>query len=325
MEIKTESIRPNNVCVCVFYGVKRDTIGEIDLILTIGTMDFKVTFQVLDMDTSYNFLLGRRWIHAAGVVPSTLHQMVKFEHENQEIVIHGEDEQPIYRDPSVPCLKSREGSEHIVYLAFEIVVVDQCEEGTLFPQPFLSNALIMITSEMIKYGYKPGKRLRVSLQGATEPITLTVNKKFFGIGFQATDADVKWADEHKKWMGPALDRSTSRQVVCEAKVLMDEEDVEKTTFTTSWGTYCYREIEVYVDDVFIKSRMQEDHVRDLRKFFERLRKYDLKLNPTKCAFGVPCGKLLGFIKFKFPLFESLLKLRSRMMNGQDPAGIINYD
>nr|XP_016503719.1 PREDICTED: uncharacterized protein LOC107821782 [Nicotiana tabacum] len=40
---------------------------------------------------------------------------------------------------------------------------------------------------------------------------------------------------------------------------------------------------------------QEYHVRDLRKFFERLRKYDLKLNPAKCAFVVPSGKLLGFI------------------------------
>ncbi|XP_070035744.1 uncharacterized protein [Nicotiana tomentosiformis] len=103
---------------------------------------------------------------------------------------------------------------------------------------------------------------------------------------------------------------------------MDEEDAEKIAFTTPWGTYCYRvmpfgrktpgatymramtaifhdmmhqEIEVYVDDVIIKSRTQEDHVRDLRKFFERLHMYDLKLNPTKCVFGVPSGKLLGFI------------------------------
>ncbi|XP_070035746.1 uncharacterized protein [Nicotiana tomentosiformis] len=57
----------------------------------------------------------------------------------------------------------------------------------------------------------------------------------------------------------------------------------------------HQEIEVYVDDVIIKSRTQEDHVRDLRKFFERLRMYDLKLNPAKCVFRVPSGNLLGFI------------------------------
>ncbi|XP_075087553.1 uncharacterized protein LOC107796834 [Nicotiana tabacum] len=92
MKIRTERIRPNNVCVCAFDGVKRDTIGETDLILTIGPVDFEVTFQVLNMDTSYNFLLGRPWIHTAGAVPFTVYQMVKFEHENQEIVVHGKDE-----------------------------------------------------------------------------------------------------------------------------------------------------------------------------------------------------------------------------------------
>ena len=57
----------------------------------------------------------------------------------------------------------------------------------------------------------------------------------------------------------------------------------------------HREIEVYVDDVIIKSKKQSDHLKDLRRFFERLRRYNLKLNPAKCVIGVPSGKLLGFI------------------------------
>ncbi|XP_075077326.1 uncharacterized protein LOC142164059 [Nicotiana tabacum] len=82
IEIGTKRIRANNVCVRAFDEVKRDIIGEIDLVLTIGPMDFEVTFQVLDMETSYNFLLDRPWIHAAGAIPSTIHQMVKFEYDN---------------------------------------------------------------------------------------------------------------------------------------------------------------------------------------------------------------------------------------------------
>ncbi|XP_070005152.1 uncharacterized protein [Nicotiana sylvestris] len=73
------------------------------------------------------------------------------------------------------------------------------------------------------------------------------------------------------------------------QILMDEDDAEKTAFTTPW------EIEVYVDDVIIKSKTQADHVCDLKKFFERLCRYDLKLNPVKYASGVPSGNLLGFI------------------------------
>ncbi|XP_075109318.1 uncharacterized protein LOC142181083 [Nicotiana tabacum] len=204
MEIGTERIRPNNVCVRAFDSVKRDTIEKIDLILTIDPMDFKVTFQVLDMDTSYNFLLGRPWIHTAGAVPYTLYQIVKFEHEDQEIVVHGEDEKSIYKDPPVPSLEAKKGSEHIVYQAFEIVVADQCEEGTPCPQPFFSNTSIMVTSEMIKHGYKLGKGLGASLQGITETITVIASEKFFGVSFQATEADVKWANERKNngWIFP---------------------------------------------------------------------------------------------------------------------------
>ena len=57
----------------------------------------------------------------------------------------------------------------------------------------------------------------------------------------------------------------------------------------------HKEIEVYMDEVIIKSRESSDHLTHLRKFFERLCRYNLKLNPSKCAFGIPAGKLLGFI------------------------------
>ncbi|XP_052477785.1 uncharacterized protein LOC128033760 [Gossypium raimondii] len=57
----------------------------------------------------------------------------------------------------------------------------------------------------------------------------------------------------------------------------------------------HKEIEVYVDDMIAKSRGEEEHVGNLRKLFERLRKLQLKLNPTKCTFGATSGKLLGFI------------------------------
>ena len=55
---------------------------------------------------------------------------------------------------------------------------------------------------------------------------------------------------------------------------------------------------MYVDDVIMKPRESLDHLMHLKKFFNRLRHYNLKLNPTKCAFGVPTRKLLEFIVSK---------------------------
>ena len=57
----------------------------------------------------------------------------------------------------------------------------------------------------------------------------------------------------------------------------------------------YKEIEVYVDDMIVKSATREGHFAALDKFLARAEKYNLRLNPKKCVFGVASGKLLGHI------------------------------
>ena len=104
------------------------------------------------------------------------------------------------------------------------------------------------------------------------------------------------------------------------QILMAQENIEKIVFITKWGTYYYRvmtfglknagatyqrvattlfhdmmhrDVEVYVDDMIVKSRGRADHLDALERFFERIRKFRLRLNPKKCTFGVTSGKLLG--------------------------------
>lgn len=99
-------------------------------------------------------------------------------------------------------------------------------------------------------------------------------------------------------------------------------DQEKTTFVTEQGLYCYtvmpfglknapatfqrlvnnvfqqqlgRNIEAYIDDMIVKSKMKDDHLGDLKETFETLRQFRLKLNPKKCVFGVSSGKFLRFL------------------------------
>ena len=50
-----------------------------------------------------------------------------------------------------------------------------------------------------------------------------------------------------------------------------------------------------MDDMLVKSRREEDHLKDLKETFDTLRSYKMKLNPGKCAFGVTAGKFLGFM------------------------------
>ena len=106
------------------------------------------------------------------------------------------------------------------------------------------------------------------------------------------------------------------------QIKMAEEDQEKTTFITSQGLNCYkvmpfrlknaratyqrlvnkmfskqigRNMEVYVDNLLIKSKEEPAHLDDLKKTFATLRQYQMKLNPSKCAFGVASKKFLGFM------------------------------
>ena len=54
-------------------------------------------------------------------------------------------------------------------------------------------------------------------------------------------------------------------------------------------------MEAYIDDLPVKSKERFDHTKHLQEAFELLRRYNMKLNPLKCAFGVNSGKFLGFV------------------------------
>ena len=106
------------------------------------------------------------------------------------------------------------------------------------------------------------------------------------------------------------------------QIALKESDQEKTSFITPFGAYYYntmtfglknagatyqkaiqrclqrqigRNAEAYVDDVVVKTKRNDQFITDLSKTFENLRKFKWKLNQTKCVFGVPSRKLLGFI------------------------------
>ena len=117
---------------------------------------------------------------------------------------------------------------------------------------------------------------------------------------------------------------------------MDPSDQEKTSFVTRQGTYCYQvmpyglknvgatyqrlvnkmfqkhigaSMEVYIDDILVKSVKAELHITHLAESFQVLKNYNMKLNPTKCAFGVSSRKFLGFIVNNRGIEASLDKIK----------------
>ena len=72
----------------------------------------------------------------------------------------------------------------------------------------------------------------------------------------------------------------------------------------------HKEVEVYVDDMIVKSKNHEGHISALRKFFERIQFYKLRLNPKKCIFRVTSGKLLRFIVSQRGIENDLDKIKA---------------
>ena len=106
------------------------------------------------------------------------------------------------------------------------------------------------------------------------------------------------------------------------QIKMAKEDQEKTAFITSQGLYCYkvmpfglknagatyqrlvnkmfgqqisRNMEVYVDDMLVKSKEELAHLDNLKETFATLKTHQMRLNPSKCVFGVASGKFLRFM------------------------------
>jgi hypothetical protein len=131
------------------------------------------------------------------------------------------------------------------------------------------------------------------------------------------------------WIDQIVDSTAGCDLLCFLdafpgyhQIKMAKEDEEKITFITPCGVYCYvcmpfslknagatfqrlmhkalgaqmgRNAEAYADDIIVKTRKSRTFIEDLEEMFANLRKVNIKLNPAKCAFGVPLGKLLGFL------------------------------
>ena len=78
-------MRKTHLVVHAFNGTRKEVIRKMELSIQIGPCIFNIDFQVMDINPSYNCLLGRPWIHMTELIPSTLHQKVKVVVEEQLI------------------------------------------------------------------------------------------------------------------------------------------------------------------------------------------------------------------------------------------------
>ncbi|GKV26011.1 hypothetical protein SLEP1_g35373 [Rubroshorea leprosula] len=143
-------------------------------------------------ELAFNMLLGRPWIHMAGVVPFTLHQKLKYIVGDSLVTVNGEKDYAIYKATSVPYVKVDSQNQEVIYHSMEIVSTTYVAECMVLRTPDLSRVSKRVAKVMMENHFKVGKALGIGLQEIEEPIEVIDTLVGFGLGYRPTWKDWLW-------------------------------------------------------------------------------------------------------------------------------------
>ncbi|EOX99283.1 Uncharacterized protein TCM_007907 [Theobroma cacao] len=155
-------------------------------VLHMRTSRMVVQFQVIDIAPSYNYLLGRPWIHMAGAIPSSLHQKVKFIAEGQLISVCAEEDILAIQSSSAPYVEEIEEVPEYSFKSFEFVNATYVGERKVIPTPRLSVATKIGVKQTVGKGCRVDLGLGKNLQGINRSLTPMKNEERFGLGYKPT-------------------------------------------------------------------------------------------------------------------------------------------
>ncbi|KAK5775762.1 hypothetical protein PVK06_043701 [Gossypium arboreum] len=170
--------------VRAFDGTERKVMGRIEVPLQIGPNTYEVDFLVMDITTSYNYLLGRPWIHSVGAVPSSLHQKLKLVMEGRLITINAEEDIIASVTSSAPYIENDDEVIECSFRSLEFVNATFIIEGGRVPMPRISEATRVSLQLTVGNGALPGRGLGKYLHGRVEVPVLANKQDHFGLGYR---------------------------------------------------------------------------------------------------------------------------------------------
>nr|GEV46663.1 reverse transcriptase domain-containing protein [Tanacetum cinerariifolium] len=292
-EVKNQMV-PTTTSLTGFSGETIWPLGQLKLLVTIGDADHStiawMNFMIVRSLSPYNGIIGRPEIKEIQAVPSTAHGMLKF---------------------------SADGG--IVTIRTTILVPAEC--ATVITSSELNIGSIFgrdIHPFRKRKGARPWNVPRPSKQSWRMCVDFTnLNKACPHDCYPLLEIDWKVESLRGYPFKCFLDAYKGYH-----QIQLAESDEEKMTFHTGQGVYCYtkmpfglknagatyqrlmdkafnsqtgRNIEVYVDDLVIKSHTEAEMLRDIGETIRTLRKINMKLNPKKCTFGAVEGMFLGYM------------------------------
>ncbi|KAK8939028.1 hypothetical protein KSP39_PZI011373 [Platanthera zijinensis] len=262
-----------------FSGEKKEVEGGVELLVTLGGTSIRCRFVIVDAPSGYNAIFGRSLINYFKVVPSSYHQCLKYCRDDVQVQIGG--------DPKASRECYLNAVSTIIWMgdAERLERMMEQEEGLQAAEELEEVEVISPRGgpELLKVGGA------LPLEGKVEiAACLQENANIFAWSaaeMPGIDADVAC---HRLNLDPAVAPMMPfglKNVGATYQRMMDQ------VFKEQKG----RNLEVYVDDLLVKSKSIAEHIADLAETFATLRKYKMWLNPAKCVFGAGKGKFLGHL------------------------------
>ncbi|GJW88012.1 reverse transcriptase domain-containing protein [Tanacetum coccineum] len=314
---------PATTSLTGFSGETIWPIGQIRLLVNIGDAEHSteawMNFMIVRSPSPYNGIIGRPGIKEIQAVPFTTHGMIKFPVKGGVVTIH--------QEISIGGTLSAKGRTQLCALLKRDLDIFtwQPSDMTRVPRSIAEHKL------NIRNGYSPvrqkkrgqaperAKVIQAEVQKLVEAGIMrevyyhdwlsnpVMVKKHDGSWRMCVDfTNLNKACPQDCYPLPEIDWKIESLCDYPFKCFMDaykgyhqiqmaEEDEEKTAFHTPRGYIVGCNLEVYVDDLVIKSHTEEELLRYIEETFRTLRKINMKLNPKKCTFGAVEVMFLGYV------------------------------
>ncbi|XP_026417181.1 uncharacterized protein LOC113312661 [Papaver somniferum] len=307
MNLPHDLIEEHENPIISFSGEVTKAIGKVKIPITVADKSVLGNFLLLDCRAPYNAIVGRDWLHEIesyigedAAEPPTIEKLIEVQigDKKHKITFLGEDLPSHERDGLITLL--RVNANVFAWSFAEMHVID----------PNVACHRLNIDEKF----HPVRQKIRNITQSKKDGFTAEV-EKLLEAGFIRPVQYPRWlsnvtpvpknngkirvcidfTDLNKACPSDPYPLPRIRDLVDATSGLKNAEETYQHLVDHMFKDLIGKTMEVYIDDTVVKSEQKESHFLDLQKMFDILRQYLMKINPTKCSFGLSSGKFLGYL------------------------------
>ncbi|GAU32939.1 hypothetical protein TSUD_153560 [Trifolium subterraneum] len=315
MQLASEQLRPYHDTLVGFTGDQAEVMGHITLLTTFGdhqnAKTIKVRYLVVKTPfASYNIIIGRPAFNTLGAAMSTLYLSIKYPLDNGGVgIVRGDQAlgEALVNTTNMseateldPREEFHEGRVSPIEDLEEIKIGSEPHQvtniGTTLPAEEKDKVIETLRRNVDLFAWHPKDMPGIDESIITHKLAIHPDAK------PVSQRKRKVGEERRAAIDEEVDKLRKANFIEEIKypewlanVVMNAGTTYQRLMDRVFQKQIGKNLEVYIDDMVVKTAKEGDHDRDLEEILKEVRRYNMRLNPAKCSFGVQAGKFLGFM------------------------------